>query len=364
MSSSSGTSALQSTSPGIPSSTTASSSTQEPQSSTASTTQGSQHTPSSGGGGGVSGGAVAGTAIGCLIAGAAIACIVLFLLFRRQKKRQAAAYYQQHLPHNGGVPEPEKGAMAATTAASGNVDNLLPQPVEDGAITKELSRIRDNIKNHVRAYYHFDAVPATEIEESKLTDLATASGLSTSALINVILNPSTRAEAIRLFIAWVAMSRCTGERHPTLLPDELSRLAVTIAGKNGKNAAQSALFSRWKAITGALLQPRYGKQDPNAQSQSVAEAIAELDSVLAPFVKGNLDGDQRRRNLDMIISRSAQLAFLLFSQPGSFSFDFSGMGQQGLVVFPGLFQVIGDQAQMLSPPRLLLEKEVVAGIGY
>jgi hypothetical protein len=98
-----------------------------------------------------------------------------------------------------------------------------------------------------------------------------------------------------------------------------------------------------------LLQHQYGKKP---EPQSIEEAIAGANAVLAPFVLGSVDGGQRRRNLEMILSRAANFAFLLFSQPGSFSFDF-----RGEVVFPGVLQLIGDDAQILNPPRSLWEKE-------
>lgn len=58
----------------------------------------------------------------------------------------------------------------------------------------------------------------------------------------------------------------------------------------------------------------------------------------------------------MIMSRAANFTFVLFSQPGSFQFDFAAERGE-TVVFPGLQQVIGDQGQPLHPPRPLWEKE-------
>ncbi|KAF2473533.1 uncharacterized protein BDR25DRAFT_311775 [Lindgomyces ingoldianus] len=287
----------------------------------------------------VPGAAVVGVAFACLIIGAAIAVAMLFFLSTRRKRRQADSY-KRHIPSS------EKGA-------------LLPQPVEDDAIKKVLSRVRDNIKNHARSYYHLEMVPVTELDESQLSGLAAAVGINASTLTGIFLNPSTREEAIRLFIAWIAISRCSDERHPTFLPDELSSLAIAMPGKDGTNSNQAALFSEWKTITGALLQQRYGKQSEEAAAtaRSVAEAIEELNSVLAPFVVSKVNRDRRQKNLEMIMQRSAKLAFLLFSQPGTFRFDFTG--QNGVMtIFPALFQVIGDQAQTLSPPRPLWEKEI------
>lgn len=61
----------------------------------------------------------------------------------------------------------------------------------------------------------------------------------------------------------------------------------------------------------------------------------------------------------MILTRTANFAFMLFSQPGSFYLDFSS-GYGGLVAFPALVQTIGDQGQVLRPSRVLIEKEVAA----
>lgn len=119
--------------------------------------------------------------------------------------------------------------------------------------------------------------------------------------------------------------------------------------------AHAALFSKWKTITSALY-----AQDPS-RTQNFTSVIAELDEILAPFVQGSIDGGKRRQNLDMILGRSANFAFLLFSQPGSFVFDFSSPhGGIGMAVFPTFIQIIDDRGQKISPPRVLLERELVA----
>lgn len=87
--------------------------------------------------------------------------------------------------------------------------------------------------------------------------------------------------------------------------------------------------------------------------------VASLDSILAPFIKGSIDGGQRRKNLDMILTRAANFAFLLFAQPGTFRFDFASV-QGGLTIFPALAQTVGDQGQPLTPIKILTVKEVVA----
>jgi hypothetical protein len=109
-----------------------------------------------------------------------------------------------------------------------------------------------------------------------------------------------------------------------------------------------------------LLQQQLGKDAHDLErAQVFANIIAELDSFLVPFIQGSADGDQRRKNLEMILSRSADFAFLLFSQPGSFQFDFASQ-RGGLVSFPALLQTVGDEGEAFNPPRRLFEADIVS----
>jgi hypothetical protein len=180
--------------------------------------------------GGVPGGAVAGIAIGMLLVGALIAGAVFFFLLRRQKKRLppvSAAYQTLHPPYDAAAALPEKGPAVAGAFAT-SIDDMLPQPAADDTITDAVLKIRDNIKNHVRTYYHSSPVAAAIIDQVGLHELANATGISTSVLAGTLANPSTRRDTLRLFIGYVVLSRCTGDRDPSLIPAELSRLAAFI----------------------------------------------------------------------------------------------------------------------------------------
>ncbi|RYN48904.1 hypothetical protein AA0118_g11629 [Alternaria tenuissima] len=309
---------------------------------------------------GLSGGAVAGVAIAMLLVGLLIAGAVFFFLLRRQKKKRYNLVQTQPAPHapiNDATRTLEKGPTAVTSAYAMNIDDMLPQPVADDTITDAVLKLRDNIKNHVRTYYHLSPIPAASVSQAHMGQLATATGTSSARLASMLSNTSTRAETLRLILAWIVLSRCTGGRDESLLPRELAAIDMVIPGKDGSNTAQSAMYSKWKTVTGTLLHERISqnKQDSD-RKQKFAIAVADLDSIVAPFVQSGLEA-QRSKNLDMILTRSANFAFLLFSQPGSFKFEFLSE-HGGLVVFPGLVQTIGDQGQVLGPPRVLLEKEI------
>lgn len=306
---------------------------------------------------GVAPGAVAGIAIAMLIVGGLIAGLIFFFLFRRQKKGSNVQHYNQPGSYSGTTTGLEKGPTVVASAVSGGVDNLLPQPAEDDAITGELSKIRDSIKNHIRTYYDFGSINGV-IDDAQLIELAQDSGLKASILANGLKSPSSGNEFPRLFLAWAVLSRCRPDRHPTLLPTEVIGVAPPVPGKDSRH---DALYSKWKTITGLLVKPQNGEAS-SFQSQNLGQVLAHIDQVLAPFAKNTADDNLRRTNLDMIVKRTASFAFLLFTQPGSFRFDFHSR-QGSLVVFPSLLQDIGDQGQLLSPPRQLTEHEVVATQG-
>jgi len=182
---------------------------------------------------------VAGVAIGMLLAGFLIAGAVFLLLSRRQKKKRynpTIASPPPHAPNSGAGGRLEKGPAVVTSAYATDIDDMLPQPASDDTITDAALKIRDNIKNHVREFYHVSPVPATSINQANMKELAIATGTSSSVLASMLSNISTRADTLRLIVAWSVLSRCTGERVESLLPGELAPLASAVPGRDGKNA--------------------------------------------------------------------------------------------------------------------------------
>jgi len=133
----------------------------------------------------------------------------------------------------------EKGPVVVASPVAGSIDHLLPQPVEDGAIIKEVSRIRDNIKNHAQTYYHFEPVSEVNVNGQALAEIAEATGMSSSTLARLLSNPSTRGDAIRLVISYVALSRCEDSRFPSLLPQELASLAIAVPRNDSNKTGMS-----------------------------------------------------------------------------------------------------------------------------
>jgi hypothetical protein len=96
--------------------------------------------------------------------------------------------------------------------------------------------------------------------------------------------------------------------------------------------------------------------------ENIAQTIAISDAVLVVLSKGPTVAngtDKRLQNLDAIMQRAARFAFVLFSQPSSWKFQWiSRTAQNGaVVVFPGLEQTVDDEGRTRSPPGVLSEPE-------
>ncbi len=126
-----------------------------------------------------------------------------------------------------------------------------------------------------------------------------------------------------------------------------------------------ALASKWKVISGVLLQSRSGQPARSIQlERNIKQTLSDVNVVLAPFLNPSSDmSDKRLRNLESIVRRASQLALLLFSQPSSWALDWtagSGSVQGRLVVFPGLLETVTEGGVAQQPPRIFHQPEVVA----
>jgi hypothetical protein len=125
------------------------------------------------------------------------------------------------------------------------------------------------------------------------------------------------------------------------------------------------LLSKSKVINGTIFQKH--SSDFQGDDQSIARAIKSINEIVSPFAQN--DG-QRLKNLDGIVRRASQFAVLLYSQPSLWQFDWRSSAashataagsspQSGMVVMPALIQTADDEAEILNPPRVFSQSEVV-----
>jgi hypothetical protein len=191
---------------------------------------------SSTGSSGISSGAAAGIGIGCAVAGAAIAALILLVLFRRRRTPSHSAPAGAYLPPGNvkSMDESPSGDFAAVGGAAALIDDFLPQPVEDGALSGELGRLQSLIKNHVSSYYDLKK----DMPAPSATSLALGpnSPITAERLAGLLANADTRFVAIRFAIAWMLFGRAMdGDSSLSLLPPQLAASQNSMTGLRGKS---------------------------------------------------------------------------------------------------------------------------------
>jgi hypothetical protein len=141
----------------------------------------------------------------------------------------------------------EKGfASSAVPLGSGisgasPVAGALPLPLEDKAITSDISKISNSIKNHVQSYYQMGRVSPGLIDLDDIHALGSSQSISAGTLSTLLDNPKTREIALRFCIAWVVCSRVlpSSDSGTSLLPVEVAgcfeKMTKTHRGSPGKN---------------------------------------------------------------------------------------------------------------------------------
>jgi hypothetical protein len=350
----------------------------------------STHTPSTAKSSGVSSGAAAGIAIGCLIAGALVASFIAWYFpgrGRRHRRRRDHEATALAMIDRRGIT-PTTAAQTRSLKSGGgtvalNLEGGLPQPLEDKAIADEITKISSSIKNHVHSYYHTQRVSSGLLDLNDLQRLGGGLPVSIDTLSTLLNNSDTRDIALRFCIAWVAVSRMHvyGNSTTSFLPPEIAScvksmfliengtqceyLCVLVLNlSTNARIAQAALLAKWRVLSAHLLRSKYTSYSvspSDSRSASIEDALRALDGILLPYVDSRMDTNQRRRNLEEILRRAASFAFVLFSQPSTWNFDWGekqSVRSGSLCVFPSLVQTIDEHGEPLRPPRVVSEAVV------
>ncbi|PZD27223.1 hypothetical protein A1F96_06919 [Pyrenophora tritici-repentis] len=298
-------------------------------------------------------GAIAGIAVGCLVAGALVAGIVLLFCWRR--RRVPEARYSK--TNTYAVGSQEKGFAAQTIPLAGREHadaptNALPQPLEDKAISGEISKISNAIKNHVQSYYHINRISPNLIDHNDLHTLGSDLPISVGTLATLISNATTREVALRFIIAWVIVSKLQSAKDPakSLLPTEIAPCLQMIDSGNRDQRAPYLKLARWRIFTAELLQSSYVRNPftvSDSRHEVIQATLVVLDNILQSYADPRINNGERKRNLEELLKRSALFAFTLFSQPGAWEFEWQGHSVTSgeLCIFPTLVQVVDENGQ-------------------
>lgn len=192
---------------------------------------------------GLSGGAVAGVAIGCLLAGALLAGILAWLCLRRRKSANSARGSEASavaLMHREKGPVTKTVSVASGSPIASALENGLPQPLEDQAISGEISKISNLIKNHVQSYYHGRPVSPGLIDYDDIQALGDNLPVSVGTLSTLLNSSVTREVALRFCLAWIVTSRIqlNDTTNTTFLPPEIAKSIQSMNIDHGEQSSR------------------------------------------------------------------------------------------------------------------------------
>ncbi|KAF2177497.1 hypothetical protein K469DRAFT_603066 [Zopfia rhizophila CBS 207.26] len=317
---------------------------------------------------GVSPGATSGIAIGCLLAGALIAGLVVWFCLGkagnrrvRDQEASAVAFLHREKHANAKAQSLEDGSPISQI-----MGNSLPQPLEDKAISGEISKISNLVKNHVQSFYHNGRVSPGLLDLDDLQALGNDIPISAGTLSTLLGNSDTREIALRFCIAWVLVSRIQLYSNPSIsfLPPEIAECFQSMPAIGRGPRVEALLLTNWRRITAELMQSSYIRNpfsvsDP--RNHNIRGALEVLEGILQQYSDSRVDNNQRRQNLEEILKRGATFAFTLFAQPSTWNFDWQdeqGVKSGSLCVFPALVQVTDEAGDPLKPPRPFSEAVV------
>lgn len=124
-------------------------------------------------------------------------------------------------------------------------------------------------------------------------------------------------------------------------------------------AGYDQALSQWRVLS-AYLRPA-PKNDPSYLSQrdaTVSAAAATFTNALSPWASETYSDSVRRQNLAEILKSAAEVGILIFSQPGSFRFQWStGQDHRSVVVViaPALLKTADEHAIPLDRPQVMIQ---------
>ncbi|KAL6154990.1 hypothetical protein ACJQWK_01236 [Exserohilum turcicum] len=171
-------------------------------------------------------------------------------------------------------------------------------------------------------------------------------------------NAATREIALRFVIAWVIISKMqlSKDSSKSFLPAEIARCYEAIIGEQQEHH-DPPLVTKWRVITAGLMNSNYAHTAidvSDSRYASIQASLVMLDRVLQPYADLRMKNEERKRNLEEVLKRSASFAYTLFSQPSTWKFEWQkgqGVTSGELCVFPALVQVADETGQQINPPR-------------
>lgn len=211
----------------------------------------------------------------------------------------------------------------------------------DGTILQEFADLYEAILAHVKEFYTSDPKHTGGASQIMIEQASAGVLLPWPQILDLLDDEKTRIGVLAMCIGRTVLSRSlllrvgtTNSLGATFLPPELvdcfqsfciGKSVPTLDGREPK-PLNLALLSRWKQISATLLQSTYIEEafSPfDGRTINIERAIEDLDPLLGTYAKNSEASSRIKRTSDLrnVLRKGARFAFLLFSQPCLWTFD-------------------------------------------
>lgn len=219
----------------------------------------------------------------------------------------------------------------------------VPASLPDQTILQAFADLYTATLAHVEKFYATGPTHKGSASQIMLEQVSATVLLPWPQILDLLNDAKTRAGVLTMCIGRTMLSRSlllrvgtTNSLGATFLPPELiacfqsfctGKSIPMLDGRDPK-PLNLALLSRWKQISAALLHTTYADEafsrfDP--RTINIEHAIEDLDPLLAAYAAPGASGRDRSvrtEDLRQLLRKGARLAFLLFSQPCLWTFDY------------------------------------------
>ncbi|KAK7994682.1 hypothetical protein PG990_013455 [Apiospora arundinis] len=280
-------------------------------------------------------GAIAGATIGGFLGGLLIGLALMVFLYRGRKPATSIVNKRKSRGRSSGQTRAEprrERALPVSVASPGITSQLEATP--DKEIVEEYRNIFKLVEQHVDNFYHDHPVEVDAgvyREATKRLPLVFNDRTSREALVALLLEPHSRAAAIRYVISefFVRSIDFHSPRRMSLLPltaVELMRGLPAAERGTGNAEMMGEALHRWRTLTAYLMQPHRSHRLPLVPSEDditprIGVLTSDLNEFLQPFISTDesFQGKQGS-HLRAIAFEYAKFGYLLFSQPCEWQF--------------------------------------------
>ncbi|KAF2156897.1 hypothetical protein K461DRAFT_317081 [Myriangium duriaei CBS 260.36] len=308
---------------------------------------------------GISAGVLAGSVAGAFV----LSCLVLGLFVVccfRGRRRRVVAMPSSTSDAGHGMPTSEKTLVATW-------EKHLPQEKDDKTLTKAFESLLMQVQIHLEAFYGAKAGSITRENEESLTQIAPMSTVKLLQQKSIDAVPVLESILVRTIVDRISLR---SDPQDSFLPPEYTSIphqngwhmggdeyGASTKAESRRGFTQA--FAQWRRL-GAFLRAdtKSVSELGESLSQRIETVTQSVVQAFAPWEIRERSNVDRHDNFRTLFHQASEVGMMLFAQPSTFMFDWTGSDQSGsksIVVAPALVKRLQGNGEALSRPQILLK---------